>query len=407
MFVTLRQNEKSLSIERKDFAPSHQACENCRAKKLRCSGQRNGCHGCVTKGLPCEYPLLVERRGHKRRRMTNKATPDTSSSDGRNIISGTLKSARLPLTPFLQSSLQDSSSRSIPQSTWNDLGVTGIPDAASILDPETHASADSELFCDFITPYAPTAQLDRLSVDDMCTSISAVASDVRLGGSASCVPFEPAGARPWAAQSLPSIEDRSTTKSCQCVLIMLSLLEDAETEGERLCLGMIDHFLRLNKHGLAKCHRVLDCGNCCSNSKLVMLIITICRAMASQHERMYKILVHQYEKLQGLGRKTGIILRGGEQGHVAEPASEARNAPVATMGILALNDYEVDAFEEPCVFGGLATMQQRAWLKFMAELRQLCDESDWQIHVKILVGLELRVKAQLERMRTYHEKNEG
>jgi hypothetical protein len=38
MFVMLRQVKDSLSIERKAFAPSHQACENCRTKKMRCTG---------------------------------------------------------------------------------------------------------------------------------------------------------------------------------------------------------------------------------------------------------------------------------------------------------------------------------------------------------------------------------
>ena len=75
------------------------------------------------------------------------------------------------------------------------------------------------------------------------------------------------------------------------------------------------------------------------------------------------------------------------------------------MGIVALNDYEVDAFEEPCVFGGLATMQQRSLIKFMAQLRLLC--SEWPLHHEMLIALENRVKEQLERVRKYHENNEG
>lgn len=47
--------------------------------------------------------------------------------------------------------------------------------------------------------------------------------------------------------------------------------------------------------------------------------------------------------------------------NLTEPGSEAPvDGPLLTMGIVSLNTYEVGAFEEPCVFSGLATMQQKS-----------------------------------------------
>ena len=403
MFVTLRRNEDSLSIERKDCSPSHQACETCRAKKMRCSGQRNGCHRCLNRGLSCEYPLLVHQRGHKRRRMNSRGTPDTSPLDGHVIMSGTTEMAHHTLTPSSKGSSQDLDLHAVPRLAPGDLDIANVPATTSIREPGCHTSAISELFCDFVGPYAPTTLQSKLSMDDMCTSISATAGDAQSQASVSCLPFKTPGSSPSAAQRPPSIAERPVIKSCRCVSFMLSLLEASEIEGDRLALGTIDRFLRLNKHGLAQINRVLDCQECCSNSELVMLIIIICRTMVSQHERMYEILVHQYEKLKVLERQTRPSTTRADRVDRAEVSSGTPNAPVTTMGIVALNDYEVDAFEEPCVFGGLATMQQRALLRFMAQLRQLCVKLDWHTHREMLLALEERVKRQLLRVSTYHE----
>jgi hypothetical protein len=407
MFVTLRRNEDSLSIERKDFAPSHQACENCRAKKMRCSGQRRGCHRCLTRGLSCRYAYPVNRSGQQRQRISSKETLDPSPSDGRIATSSAPQTACRSLTPSSESFSQESNRHLGPHSTLGNTSVTSIQPKTDILGMGSHASAVSKFSCDFVAPYAPLTQQSRLSTDDMFTSISATASDALTRDSPSCLLLDTRGPTPSIAQWSPSMEEHVAPKPCQCVSSMLSLLEESEIEGERLALGTIDHFLRLNKHGLARCNRVLGCQECCLNSKLVMLIIAICRTMATQHERMYKILVRQYEKLQRLVRQTQPILNRGNRVNPAEPASEAPDAPVLTMGIVAFNDYEVDACEEPCVFGSLATMQQRALVRFMAQLRLLCVRANWQIHRDMLVALEKRVKEQLERGRTYHENNEG
>lgn len=77
------------------------------------------------------------------------------------------------------------------------------------------------------------------------------------------------------------------------------------------------------------------------------------------------------------------------------------------MGIVALNNYEVDAFEEPCIFGDLASMQPRALIRFMTQLKLICVGSNGHTHHDMLLKLDKRVKEQLERLRTRHERKEG
>jgi hypothetical protein len=60
------------------------------------------------------------------------------------------------------------------------------------------------------------------------------------------------------------------------------------------------------------------------------------------------------------------------------------------MGIATLNEHEADTFDEPFVFGGLATMQQKALMRLMAQMSLLC--SDWPIHHERLMELENRVR---------------
>lgn len=66
------------------------------------------------------------------------------------------------------------------------------------------------------------------------------------------------------APGSPSMEGGMGSKLCDCTSSMLSLLEESEIEGDWLSLRTIDHFLRLNKHRLARCYRVLECQACSS-----------------------------------------------------------------------------------------------------------------------------------------------
>ncbi|ORY03470.1 hypothetical protein BCR34DRAFT_573487 [Clohesyomyces aquaticus] len=56
------------------------ACTECRAKKVKCTGEKTGCQKCRTNGVQCVYPAMSERGAHARRRatMSNSITSNRS-----------------------------------------------------------------------------------------------------------------------------------------------------------------------------------------------------------------------------------------------------------------------------------------------------------------------------------------
>jgi hypothetical protein len=95
MFITLKCNNDKLSIEQASAStargtrPRHAACTECRVKKVRvlcyhvqtnntksnqlkCSGDRDGCTGCLSSNLECTYrPTSRENNGTVKRSRTN------------------------------------------------------------------------------------------------------------------------------------------------------------------------------------------------------------------------------------------------------------------------------------------------------------------------------------------------
>ncbi|KAI8627970.1 hypothetical protein F5Y19DRAFT_160123 [Xylariaceae sp. FL1651] len=75
--------------------PARLACIECRAKKVRCSGDRNGCAKCSALGIKCIFPASSERgtQGKKRARVIQEkrnADDDSTNPDaGSGLVSAT------------------------------------------------------------------------------------------------------------------------------------------------------------------------------------------------------------------------------------------------------------------------------------------------------------------------------
>ncbi|TGJ85003.1 hypothetical protein E0Z10_g3716 [Xylaria hypoxylon] len=127
MFGTLRLNQESNSvdfIERADgkafceagnIIPPHSACVRCRAKRLRCDGQKPLCFRCKSFSLECTYAAVEgntdRRRGHasgQKRNHSGEIIPSTSSSTS----VACRKSAQVTPSPHLGADDQRRSSSS-------------------------------------------------------------------------------------------------------------------------------------------------------------------------------------------------------------------------------------------------------------------------------------------------------
>ncbi|EKV04596.1 hypothetical protein PDIG_83050 [Penicillium digitatum PHI26] len=74
----------------------HMACDNCRIKKIRCSGKRSGCYRCTTLNVPCSYSGPSPRK-----RLCKKESPCYKSNelDMDNEVSSDSSSASAELRP--------------------------------------------------------------------------------------------------------------------------------------------------------------------------------------------------------------------------------------------------------------------------------------------------------------------
>ncbi|KZV96174.1 hypothetical protein EXIGLDRAFT_705969 [Exidia glandulosa HHB12029] len=59
---------------------TNQACEKCRDRKTKCTGERPTCHRCAMRGLQCEYASEHRVRGPTKNRKRNAASVDLTSS---------------------------------------------------------------------------------------------------------------------------------------------------------------------------------------------------------------------------------------------------------------------------------------------------------------------------------------
>ncbi|KAF3386451.1 hypothetical protein F1880_000163 [Penicillium rolfsii] len=89
MFGTLRylpekktgeflERESGVAGNKATNKPQHSACDNCRVKKIRCSGRKAGCSRCKTLSLSCNYTQGPSRKGKK------KQAPGSSKKDNEN-----------------------------------------------------------------------------------------------------------------------------------------------------------------------------------------------------------------------------------------------------------------------------------------------------------------------------------
>ncbi|KAG8414022.1 hypothetical protein J3458_011676 [Metarhizium acridum] len=60
----------------------HQACNGCHEKKLKCSGDKDGCERCTAQGLTCEYSRENSRSKKNRKSDPPSAGSSRSSRDG-------------------------------------------------------------------------------------------------------------------------------------------------------------------------------------------------------------------------------------------------------------------------------------------------------------------------------------
>jgi hypothetical protein len=192
------------------------------------------------------------------------------------------------------------------------------------------------------------------------------------------------GAGSYSGSSTPSRDKGQSHRSetCQCTASALSLLETVTTGDMGATLSGVPNTLRVNKAVLSQCKRLLGCDDCRNTSTFMTLLILLCEKTATSYQHVIERLTEQFDKLYP---------RHGERAHSVDVAildSRNENRPI-------VKDYEIDVEEEPCMFGGLVTLQLGIMVALLAKVKTALICQSWTAHIALLETVEKKVSEQV------------
>ena len=186
--------------------------------------------------------------------------------------------------------------------------------------------------------------------------------------------------RPSTRTSIsPALGDR-----CPCNSVAISILEALEVESHRVCLQNVARILQIKKRALSQYPKILDCDRCRLSSSLIMLLIVIGQRLVASYQALIDILAKRFSEVQQRteAAQAASLTSTGHNNSLGgnEPIGPARN--------ILLHDYEVDASEEPCVYGSLAGMQLESMQAIVERMMSLVRDWQWVAHEQMLKKLE-------------------
>lgn len=164
----------------------------------------------------------------------------------------------------------------------------------------------------------------------------------------------------------------------------LSLLEAIVYHDTLATLSSVPTDLSINKRALVRSKQLLGYPQCSSISQLRDVVDLLCQQIIASYENIIAKLCEQFSKANPDNlfavRGDGVDqLRARIRGRIQEQKfsdGEALNGLTPDKRLL-FKDYEVDVEEEPCVFGGLTSMQLKTLVLFLARLWGLARGWGW------------------------------
>ncbi|KAG4281923.1 hypothetical protein FPRO06_10827 [Fusarium proliferatum] len=299
MFGTLQFNHSANAgptfVERADGAAfsalgnnvlQHTACDQCRQKKLRCTGRKTVCERCKACSTECTYTQLfgsnVRRKDRKRTvRQNDTAAQSQSPSSEQQSESDTMQStAAVTNRTSPSASAQggtigdENGSNSSVDPLANPLDATLLEDAAMSsntsgdefvffdLDPSTFDLPDSNSLPDFHwSPYSipgipspRSTQPDTFSFLDSRSSTATTATHMISN----------------------PINISNSTCAGRCLKVMKSLLEELETRMQDMRPCKADVALSFQKQSCIECTQVVRCKSCYTDPDAMLFLAMIC-----------------------------------------------------------------------------------------------------------------------------------
>ncbi|KAE8396121.1 hypothetical protein BDV23DRAFT_168384 [Aspergillus alliaceus] len=398
MFGTLRylpENKTGEFLERESGVvrnaptnkPQHSACDNCRVKKIRCSGRRAGCSRCKTLLLPCSYTHVPTRKCKRKpppnsqkkdSSNENESCPEASAAPGRSPAREAAATAAVqpslltmePMEPLLHR--LDKNYIELDKAMQQ---VEGNSD--SVLDPVLKEISTWSSCLDWSPGREGTSMPD--SDYPMTGNLHLPADPFSAGYTGSGNTVQPPLPPPTAFGFTPpdllpttplthiiastgstnrSSEDTSEIameekSSCSCLNSAVILLDELETPHHDGAPGEqgLDSILSIYQEVLFLCKRMINCDTCRRKSENMMVLTMVLERLAILCGEVIDAFIAQREA-NGLG---------------------ALPVPVAMMEKqpLVLGEYEIQGGDYEVMMGMLVTRRLSELESLLARMKMI------------------------------------
>ncbi|KAF5591085.1 C6 zinc finger domain-containing protein [Fusarium pseudoanthophilum] len=301
MFGTLQFNHSANAgptfVERADGAAfsalgnnvlQHTACDQCRQKKLRCTGRKTGCERCKACSTECTYTQLfgsnVRRKDRKRTARQNDAATGSQSpaseqqSEADTMHSTAAATSRNSPSPPVQggNSGDENGSSSSVDPMANPLDATLLEDAAM----NSNTSGDEFVFFDLDPSTFDHFHWSPYSIPGIPSPRSTQADTFSF--------LDPRSSTSTTATRMLSNPINASNSTCagRCLKVMKALLEELETRMHDMQPCKADVALSFQKHSCIQCTQIVRCKSCYTDPDAMLFLVMICEKLIMLNKKI-------------------------------------------------------------------------------------------------------------------------
>ncbi|KAL4922543.1 hypothetical protein BDW62DRAFT_54836 [Aspergillus aurantiobrunneus] len=371
MFGTLRylpEKKTAEFLERESGAtkPQHSACDNCRVKKIRCSGRKAGCSRCKTLSLPCSYTHAPARKGKRKQApgSSDKDQDKNKNGNERGICPGFGGARDTAYTATAAAPAAEPPSLLTMEPHGGDKNYTGLDKDVSTWSSCLNWSPDEGIFvpdsdyaADFFISNPGHINTPR------CSSQLETPAQQPLVSNSSTPPdllptpplthiLAPTVSTTRSSEDIPEIAtDRQS--SCSCLNSAVFLLDELESPHHDGAPGEqgLDSILSIYQEVLFLCKRMINCASCRGKSENMMVLSMVLERLTILCGEVIDAFIAQRDA-------------NGPGAPPIPPAMMERQP-------LALGEYEIDGGDYEVMMGVLVTRRLLELEAFLARMKRI------------------------------------
>ncbi|KAF2113822.1 hypothetical protein BDV96DRAFT_118214 [Lophiotrema nucula] len=395
--------ERTGSVE----SVGHSACEFCRHKKLRCSGDSSGCERCKALSRKCIYPETNNNKTAKKHKrhgpLSLPSTPKTKMRERGQVMAQTPTSTDSTRTEDFNISTEGAKLQSqldeVDMDLFTDVlgeiedfqadyvpgfeGDIALPSLGRMnVVGEGHNNSLVEGF-DF-GPSLGCGNLTSLhSQGRVAPPLHYNQRDDHREPSLSSLPTQSTPRHPKLSSTRQQSSVKSILRACQCLNVIVSTTEDVEATISNAEDRGLDLMLASHKEALKSCQRLLQCYGCTTKPESVMLLTFVC-------DKLVELCAKTVSRFMSCSRATAALYS--DHSKIADKCKLLYEE--TTVG-----EYVVSSREEwECLIRALVGLQLRSLRELIGKMKELAPSVLPESRFSKLVAHENKVMDLIQRM---------